>query len=270
VAGQLDATIAYYDPPERPPAGALPDFTNLPLGGKPVSIEDMRGRAGEFSLDREGFTVVSAPTRIRNFYDRAEVARVYFPEVSELLRAVTGCRATAVLNSPVVRLSARAGERPAGATMTGDFVHADYSAPAAAVMLGRAVPAEEAARRLGQRYSIFNVWRVFSGPPQDVPLALCDARSVAPADKQHCSITLKISTGELMTWENIAYLHSARHRWCYCSDMRRDEAYVFRGFDSDPARAEQVPHSAFEDDTCPPDAPPRASIEIRMFAFYDD
>jgi hypothetical protein len=50
--------------------------------------------------------------------------------------------------------------------------------------------------------------------------------------------------------------------------MTRDEAYVFRGFDSDPARAEQVPHSAFTDQSCPADAPPRASIEIRMFAFY--
>jgi hypothetical protein len=44
---------------------------------------------------------------------------------------------------------------------------------------------------------------------------------------------------------------------------------VFRSFDSDPARAEQVPHSAFVNEACPPGAPPRTSIEIRMFAFYD-
>lgn len=56
----------------------------------------------------------------------------------------------------------------------------------------------------------------------------------------------------------------------FSSAMTADEAFVFRGFDSDPDRAEQVPHSAFEDQTCPPDAPPRASIEIRMFAFDDD
>jgi len=73
-----------------------------------------------------------------------------------------------------------------------------------------------------------------------------------------------------MSWENITYLHSDRHRWCYCSDMRRDEAYVFRGFDSDPAGAEQVPHSAFVNEACPASAPPRASLEIRMFAFYED
>jgi len=266
----VQATIVYYDPPERPPSGARPDFTSLPLAGKPVRITDMRGEAASFSLDVQGFTLVDAPTSVRNFYDRAEVARTYVPEASELLRAVTGCIATAVLNSPVVRVSARAGERPAGTTFTGDFVHADYNAPAAEFMLRRTLPPDEAQARLRKRYSIFNVWRTFSGPPQDVPLALCDARSVAPRDKQDCSITLRLASGELLTWENLAYLHSGEHRWCYCSDMTADQAYVFRGFDSDPARAEQVPHSAFQDTTCPPDAPPRASIEIRMFAFYND
>ena len=266
----VQATIIYYDPPRRPAAGERPEFTSLPLAGQPVRVTDMRGRADSCSLDVQGFTLVDAPTSVRNFYDRAEVARTYVAEAGELLRSVTGCSATAVLNSPVVRVSARVGERPAGTTFTGDFVHADYNAPSAEVMLRRALPPDEAEERLRKRYSIFNVWRAFSGPPQDVALGLCDARSVVPADKQDCSITLRLSTGELMTWENLAYLHSGQHRWFYCSDMTADQAYVFRGFDSDPARAEQVPHSAFKDTSCPPDAPPRASIEIRLFAFYDD
>jgi hypothetical protein len=264
------ATIVYYDPPERPPAGMRPDFTRLPLSGKNVRIADMRGHASEFTLDREGFTLVDAPTKVRNFYDRAEVMRAYVPEAIELLRTVTGCSATLVLNSPVVRVSARVGERPAGTTFTGDFVHADYNAPSAEVMLRRALPPDEAEERLRKPYAIFNVWRAFSGPPQDVPLALCDARSVARQDRQDCSITLKLASGELMTWENLAYLHSGQHRWYYCSDMTADEAWIFRGFDSDQDRAEPVPHSAFQDATCPPTAPPRASIEIRLFAFYDD
>jgi hypothetical protein len=103
-----------------------------------------------------------------------------------------------------------------------------------------------------------------------VPLALCDTRTVAPEDKQYCEITMRVANGEPVTWENIAYLHNDEHCWWYCADMTRDEAYVFRGFDSDPARAEQVPHSAFADPSCPADAPPRASIEIRMFAFYEE
>jgi hypothetical protein len=266
----VQATIVYYDPPGRPPAGERPDFNSLPKAGKALRVTDMRGQPGSFSLDVQGFTLVDAPTSVRNFYDRAEVAGTYVYEAGELLRSVTGCSATAVLNSPVVRVSARVGERPAGTTFTGDFVHADYNAAAAEFMLRRALPPGEAEARLRKRYSIFNVWRTFSGPPQDVPLALCDARSVSPRDKQDCTITLRLSSGELMTWENLTYVHSGRHRWFYCSDMTADQAHVFRGFDSDPARGEQVPHSAFVDSTCPADAAPRASIEVRMFAFYDD
>ena len=266
----MRAAIAYYDPPERPAPGVRPDFTNLPLSATPVTIGDMRDRAGDFSLDREGFTVVTAPTSVGDFYDRAEVMRVYAREAAGLLRDLTGCAATAVLNTPVVRVSGRAGERPAGATFTGDFAHADFSAAAAGQMLRRAVPPDRARARLRNRYAVYNIWRAFSGPPQDVPLALCDTRTVAPADKQYCSITMKSASGEVLSWENITYLHSERHRWWYCPDMTRDEAYVFRSFDSDPARAEQVPHSAFVNETCPASAPPRASIEIRMFAFYEE
>jgi hypothetical protein len=265
----LQASIAYYDPPERPAPDVRPDFTHLPLSAMPVTIEDMRDRAGDFSLDREGFTVVTAPTSVTDFYDRAEVTGVYAREAGELLRSLTGCAATAMLNTPVVRVSGRVGERPAGTTFTGDFVHADFSAAAAEYMLRRNLPPAEAEARLRNRYAVYNIWRAFSGPPQDVPLALCDTRTVAPADKQYCSITMRSATGELMSWENITYLYSERHRWCCCSDMRRDEAYVFRSFDSDPARDEQVPHSAFVNEACPASAPPRASVEIRMFAFYE-
>jgi hypothetical protein len=74
----MRATIAYYDPPQRPGPGVRPDFTTLPLTGTPVTVSSMRG-AGGFSLDREGFTLAAAPTAVRDFYDRDEVSRRYVP-----------------------------------------------------------------------------------------------------------------------------------------------------------------------------------------------
>jgi len=267
----MRATIAYYDPPRRPAAGERPDFTSLPLTDKPVTVSNMRAAGGGFSLDREGFTLANAPTEVRDFYDRDEVQHGYVAEARELVRSLTGCAATALLNSPVVRVSGRAGPRPAGTTFTGDFAHADFSAAAAAAMLRRNLPPAAAEARLrGPRFAVFNVWRTFSGPPQDVPLALCDTRSVAPQDKQFCEITMKSAAGDLLTWENITYYHNQAHRWWYCPDMTRDEAYVFRSFDSAPDHAEQVPHSAFVNESCPASAPPRASVEVRVFAFYEE
>ena len=269
MAGNIEGDIVYYAPDKPLPPDARPDFESLPLAPARMPIQDMRGREGEFSVERQGFVLAKAPTAVRDFHDPAEVARVYAPEVDALLRRVTRCRSTALSSPGLVRMSRRASERPEGATHTGDFAHADYSFRSGEQFLRRALEPEEAERRLRQRWSMFNVWRAFSPPPQDFPLALCDARSVRPADIQNCTLTLS-RNGFEMTWENTAYKHSPEHQWFYCSDMTRDEAFVFRSYDSDPAFAGHVPHTAFQDLTCPDSAVPRASLEIRMLAFYED
>jgi hypothetical protein len=43
---------------------------------------------------------------------------------------------------------------------------------------------------------------------------------------------------------------------------------LFCGFDSNPSRPSMVTHSAFANRDCPPDAPPRLSVECRCFAFW--
>jgi hypothetical protein len=271
MAGNIEGDIVYFRPPEPVPADARPDFESLPLAAERMPIQDMRGREAEFTLDRQGFTLAQAPTTVGDFHDPAEVAGVYVPEVQALVREVTGCAEVVVSSPGLVRVSRRASERSAGAAPTGNFAHADFSYSSGEFWLRRTLAPEEAEARLRKRYAIFNVWRAFSPPPQDFPLALCDARSVAPPDIQNCTITLgRPGIRDPVTWENTAYRHNPSHRWFYCSDMNRDEAFVFRSFDSDPASSVHVPHTAFEDLTCPDSAPPRASLEIRMFAFWED
>src|SRR5262252_1795656 len=51
-----------------------------------MTIEDARGRETEFTIDRNGFQLVKAPTVVRDFYSNEEVKRVYYPEVECLLR----------------------------------------------------------------------------------------------------------------------------------------------------------------------------------------
>lgn len=249
------------------PAPGRPDFNRLPLEEHPAAVADMRASPGGFSLGEHGFTLVDAPTSVRDFYDAGELADVYCGEARELVRSLTGCSATAIMNAPLIRVASAPDSRPEGAAPTGDGAHADLAASSAEYLLRRSVSAEEADERVRHRYALFNVWRAFSGPPQNMPLALCDSRSVAPEDRQFCSITLETSTGSTMSWDNVAYLRSPRHEWWYCRDMRRDEAFVFRSFDS--SREDQVPHTAFRDPSCPAGVPPRASVEVRVFAFFD-
>ena len=44
----MQATIAYYDPPRRPAPDVRPDFTALPLTGRPVTVGNMRVASGGF------------------------------------------------------------------------------------------------------------------------------------------------------------------------------------------------------------------------------
>jgi hypothetical protein len=63
--------------------------------------------------------------------------------------------------------------------------------------------------------------------------------------------------------------HNPQHRWFYFPRMKRDEAVVFKVYDSlTDGRARFTPHTAFDDPTTPPGAPPRQSIEARAFAFF--
>src|ERR1700739_3125695 len=55
-----------------------------------VTIEDARDRESEFTLDRNGFALVKAPTAVANLYDPEEIKRVYYPEVEQLLKDKLG------------------------------------------------------------------------------------------------------------------------------------------------------------------------------------
>ncbi len=52
--------------------------------------------------------------------------------------------------------------------------------------------------------------------------------------------------------------------------MRPEEIYAFKLFDSDASRVQWTAHSAFEDPTSPPGAPPRQSIELRTISFMPE
>ncbi len=59
------------------------------------------------------------------------------------------------------------------------------------------------------------------------------------------------------------------HRWTYFPNMARHEALLIKVYDAaEDGRARFTIHTAFDDPTSPPDAPPRESIETRTFVFF--
>ena len=116
----------------------------------------------------------------------------------------------------------------------------------------------------GRRFAIINVWRPLREPVLSAPLALCDARSVAPGDLIASERRSKDRIGEIQQ-----VVFNPEHRWYYFAGMGRDEVLLIKTYDSaEDGRARFTIHTAFDDPTAPADAPPRLSIESRTFAFF--
>ncbi|HLY54431.1 MAG TPA: CmcJ/NvfI family oxidoreductase [Stellaceae bacterium] len=238
----------------------------LSLDPRVVEIEDAREAADPPSLDREGFRLVSHPSSVRNWRDPDEVRRVYTPEIERLVGELTGAARVVITGGGVLRFGERSPD--AGTllnSLPARFVHVDISDPTGESFADRAAP--EGYR--GRRFAHYNVWRVLSPPPQDVPLTVCDARSVAPEDLVAADAVFDAPGQPEWSFEGLVVRHNPAHRWIYYSGMTEAEALVFTTCNSDPARPHCVPHSAFDDPSCPSGVPPRASIEMRAIAWFD-
>jgi hypothetical protein len=218
------------------------------------------------SLDREGFTLVPHTSAVTDFTDTGRRRRLP-REIAALARAGhrrRPCRRprhrAALLKSD--RRDQFVNSLPAG------FVHVDTSresfAQFAALQLGDH-PDREAL--LAGRYVGFNIWRVLTPPPQDLPLAVCAAISVTrgrPGDRRgagrrrrHRGVPLRL----------LAVPRHPAHRWYYYRDMRPDEALIFKQFDTADPPSSASPTSPSPIRARREDAVPRASAEIRAFAY---
>jgi hypothetical protein len=163
-----------------------------------------------------------------------------------------------------IRLTDDKSQRVVGARPTVKGVHNDYTERSAPVRLREIVGDAEAERRMQKRWAIIQVWRPIRGAVMIDPLGICDGRSIPQKGFIRVERRYKYRTGEVY---HIA--HDPNHTWYWFPKMNRNEALVFKVFDSDASKPSRfTAHSAFDDPNTPPDAPPRESIETRTFAFW--
>jgi hypothetical protein len=239
----------------------------LELDPRTVPIEDARARAQAPSLECEGILLVRHRSAVADFRNASEVAALHPPEIERLILDVSGADAAVVTGPGVLRFGERSPDsgrlnnsRPAR------FIHIDCSDATAAQFAERSRPKDDP-RRI-RRFAHYNVWRTFSPPPQDVPLAVCDARTVEARDLVPADAVFDAAGQPEWSFEGLVVRFNPAHRWLYFPDMTRDEALVFKTHDSSPDAPSQVPHSAFDDRNCPPGVAPRASIEMRAAAYW--
>ncbi|MFC3101602.1 CmcJ/NvfI family oxidoreductase [Altererythrobacter lauratis] len=235
----------------------------VPLAPREVDIRDAR-KLG-CSLDVEGFTLVEHTSAVADLTDLAEVARVHSGEIAELLKSVSGCDHVDMFSRGILRFSERAGQNDAhDNSHPARFVHVDMSVEAARAARDAAAPKDKAIARSVQ----YNVWRVLSPPPQDVPLALCAFTSLDMADLIDCDAIFDPPGAPEWSFGNYLLEYSPAHRWFYYPDMHVGEALIFVTSESDPARPLLMPHGAFDNPIAPADAPPRISLEMRGTAYW--
>jgi hypothetical protein len=113
------------------------------LEERDVAVADMRPIAGELSIDKQGFELITRPTAVDDLYDVAAVEEAYYSEIKVMLRDRFGASQVEVFD----------------ATRRSD--------------------SESGVIAAGARILQINVWRPINGPVKRSPLALADASSIA-------------------------------------------------------------------------------------------
>ncbi|KAJ9455466.1 hypothetical protein DIPPA_32814 [Diplonema papillatum] len=228
-----------------------------------VVIADGR-TAGPFVLDEAGFELVPHATAVADLHDADQITRAYYEEAAQLVKARTGARRVVVFDHT---LRTGDGDAQKAQLLRGPLqsVHNDYTPKSAQQKVRDVLPAEEAEEILSssRRFAIVQVWRATRAPIESDPLALCHAQTVDAGDLIVSERRFPHRVGQ-----TYVLTYNSAHRWYSFPHMRREEALVFKVFDSEPGKASITPHTAFSVPDAPADAPPRESIEVRTLALF--
>ena len=227
-----------------------------------MQVENGRPRAGEFSLDKNGFAFVEHKTQVRDFFATDRLQADYYPEVEQLIKKISG--ATRVMAFDYTLRSGDESEREAKLVREPILsAHNDYTEWSGPQRVRDLLP-DEAETLLNGRFAIIQVWRAINQPIESNPLAIADAQSVEFEDLLIAERRYPNRVGQTYRLR-----YNGQHRWFYFPRMTRNEALVFKVFDSaNDGRARFTAHTAFKDPGTPPNAPPRQSIEARALAFF--
>jgi len=227
-----------------------------------VTIHNGRLERNDFALDRHGFRFIRHDTKVADFYDEDEVRRVYYPEMEALVKAESGASRVVVFDH-TLRTADDAAREARKIREVVSRVHNDYTEWSGPQRVRDLLP-DEAEALLARRFAIVQVWRPIRHPVETFPLAICDARSMSPKDLIVSERRYPNRVGQ-----TYAITYNPDHHWYWFPQMRRDEAIVFKVYDSlKDGRARWTAHTAFADPTAPANARPRESIEIRTLAFF--
>ena len=229
-----------------------------------VEIHDAWTLREQLSVDREGFELHDFPGRFDQFDDEASVKQAFYPQVEAFVKRHTGARRVVIFDHTMrKRLPADLKQQTEVQRPAVMLVHSDYT-PHSGPQRVRDILPDEADTLLQGRVAFFNVWKPLYQRVEELPLAMCDARTEVDEDLLLMQLKYRDRTGEIYVMR-----HSPAHRWHYFPLMEVQHALLLKTYDSETdGRARFMGHTAFEDPCTPAGARPRESIEVRTMAFF--
>jgi hypothetical protein len=264
------------------------EFNTGRYEGREVRVRNGRQALDRLTLDGVGFTLARQASVVRDFFDPEEVKRIYPSEVIEVVKQLTGTQRVIPLgwllrtsgDKELLSKQTLGYARGAGGVQPpASDVHVDMCTERAH-RLARKLYEEHAPGGAGYtRFIATSLWRSFSEPPQDWPLAVCDGTSLEPSEGvPNTMVVVDALPAKSVMYGPLAgeadmpaasvFHFNPNHRWWYFPNMTRDECILLKFHDSDHTRAWRAPHTAFHDTTYG-DARVRRSIEFRTVAYFE-
>lgn len=230
-----------------------------------IDVADAWPIAETASVDAEGFEVHGFDSAFSDFEDEEAVAGNFYAEAADFVKRHTGAARVVVFDHNLRRRQSQDIRSQTKVKRSIPFVaHSDFT-PRSGPQRVRDIMGDEAEDLLTRRVAFFNVWKPLYDMVEELPLGLCDARSVPEDDMIVMHLKYEDRDGEIYTMR-----YSPDHRWYYFPRLKADQALLLKTYDSAmDGRSRFNVHSAFEDPTSPKDARPRQSIEVRTMAFFD-
>jgi hypothetical protein len=269
---RVEATIRYLrDDTAHPEIHSDdPQRTILPLVEHRVRFHDVRDGSPPPSLQHEGFMRLGHRSEVTDFSDADQIRTIYLAELDGLMRQVTGSTRVFIHPKAILRSAKHRQQSSSGVIKDGPAhaAHTDYTDRSVWIAAGTALRHHGVELAPQGRMVAYTLWRAITPPPQDLPLAMCDLRTVKDEDMVRVASFGNIGSDE--HWSEIfLLLHDPGHRWCYFSDMAPDDLLILQQHDTGRQGPTGCPHSGFSDPTHAQRVAARVSIETRAFVFFD-
>jgi hypothetical protein len=236
-------------------------------------------------MDKLGVALAYCESKCRNFYDAAEVERVYYPEIEKLLlEFFPGATDVLVYNHDVFnkdykgdRTEDQDNKNPGVNANYVNFVHNDLNDNSGRVRcrelltknlrnFGRQqhYTEEQADAKMSRRFMSINLAKPMETVGQ-YPFVLCAWPSFADQPYiTNCRIY------DDRVGETTSFTYRSSHEWYWFPQQKATEVSMLKCYDSvtDGSVSRWPFHSACIDPTAPDDAPCRKNLVVRSFVFF--